>query len=196
MTEREQDLTRIREGTAWLPQSPPPTRLDAELDAFTYRIIETPLDDLLVARTAAGLVRVAFAREGLARVLEELTERLHPRPQRARSSLDNAARAIEAYFAGTATSIPLELDLQLVSGFRRTVVEHLPSISYGSTKPYADVAAALGRPGAGYAVGIACRGNPLPIVVPCHRAVRSDGSLGSYIGGTEAKRILLALEAA
>ncbi|MFV0533828.1 MAG: methylated-DNA--[protein]-cysteine S-methyltransferase [Cumulibacter sp.] len=173
----------------------PPTRLAAHHDAFSYRIIDSPLGDLLVARTPSGIARVAFAREGFSRVLESLSEQLHPRPVPARSSLDHAARAIDAYFAGTASTISLPIDLQLVTGFQRTVIDHLPSIGYGATASYAAVAAGVGRPGASNAVGVACRSNPLPIVMPCHRAVRSDGSLGAYVGGTEAKRVLLALEA-
>lgn len=196
MTEREQGHRPALGGSDWPYQSLPDTRLDARLDAFTYRIIDTPLDEMLIARTDAGLVRVAFAREGFAQVIEYLTEKLHPRPAPARQSLDDAARAIEAYFAGAAKTVPLALDLQLAIGFRRAVVDHLPSIAYGSTASYSQVAAAVGRPGSAHAVGVACRSNPLPIVLPCHRAVRSDGSIGGYVGGTEAKRVLLALEAA
>lgn len=193
MTEREQ----CRAVPAVTPslQSPPPMRLDAHLDSFTYRIIDSPLDDLLVARTSAGLVRVAFAREGFPAVIDNLAHALHPRPQPARSSLDDAARALEAYFAGRATSIPVALDLQLLVGFRREVLQHLSSIAYGKTASYDTLATDLGRPGSPQAVGVACRSNPLPIALPCHRAVRNDGCLGDYVGGLEAKRVLLALEA-
>lgn len=196
MTEREHGLPCASDDYAWLHQTPPPARLDAELNAFTYRIVESPLGDLLVARTAAGVVRVAFAREGFPQVIQDLTEKLSLRPHPARSSLDDAARAIERYFTGGLTSVEVQIDLQLAVGFGRAVAEYLPSIAYGSTASYAEVAAALGRPGSAHAVGVACRSNPVPIVLPCHRAVRSDGSLGAYVGGTEAKRVLLALEAA
>lgn len=192
MTEpREQRLPWSPGGIASGFQSPAPARHDS----FRYRIIDTPLGDLLLARTAAGLVRVVFAREGFARVVEDLSDLFHPRPQPAHSSLDDAVRAIEAYFAGSAAAFPLELDLRLITGFQRDVLAHLPTIAYGATQSYAAVATALGRVGAAQAVGVACRANPLPIVLPCHRAVRSDGSIGGYVGGTEAKRVLLALEA-
>lgn len=196
MTEREHGLPSTASGFLEPVQGLPRTPPDAELDAFSYRIVESPLDDLLVARTAAGLVRVAFAREGFPAVIHGLSERLAVRVRPPRSSLDDAARAIDAYFTGGARTIPLPVDLQLAVGFRRSVAEHLPTIGYGTTASYAAVAAALGRPRSANAVGVACRGNPLPIVLPCHRVVRSDGNLGDYIGGREAKRLLLALEAA
>jgi methylated-DNA-[protein]-cysteine S-methyltransferase len=75
------------------------------------------------------------------------------------------------------------------------VLTHLPGIGYGRTESYAQVAAATGSPRAVRAVGTACATNPLPVVVPCHRVVRSDGSLGGYAGGTDAKHALLTLEA-
>jgi len=78
---------------------------------------------------------------------------------------------------------------------RRTVLTHLPDIGYGRTASYAAVAQLAGNPKAVRAVGTACATNPLPVVVPCHRVVRSDGSVGGYLGGVDAKRLLLALEA-
>src|SRR5690606_33051107 len=108
--------------------------------------------------------------------------------------LDGAARELDEYFEGRRRSFDLPLDLRLSTGFRREVVNHLPSIGYGRTESYAQVAAAAGHPRAVRAVGSACATNPLPVVVPCHRVVRSDGTLGGYLGGPEAKTALLALE--
>jgi methylated-DNA-[protein]-cysteine S-methyltransferase len=88
------------------------------------------------------------------------------------------------------------LDLQLTDGFRREVIEHLSEIGYGHRESYAAVAAAIGRPRAVRAVGTACARNPLPLVIPCHRVVRTDGSIGQYVGGVDAKQTLLTLEAA
>jgi methylated-DNA-[protein]-cysteine S-methyltransferase len=85
--------------------------------------------------------------------------------------------------------------LRLTAGFRRTVLAHLSDITYGTTASYATVAVAAGSPRAVRAVGSACAHNPLPIVLPCHRVVRSDGTIGQYLGGSEAKRMLLTLEA-
>ena len=103
---------------------------------------------------------------------------------------------LDEYFAGRRREFDLPIDLQLAHGFRRTVLEHLLDIAYGTTASYASVAAASGSPAAARAVGSACAHNPLPLVVPCHRVVRSDGTIGQYGGGTEAKHALLALEAA
>lgn len=167
-----------------------------ELLDVAYRVVESPLGDLLLAATPAGVVRVAFSSEGFDEVLSSLAAAISPRVLEAPSRLDGAAREIERYFAGETHTIDLPVDLQLVDGFRREVVEHLPSIGYGCTASYADIAAAVGRPKAVRAVGSACGHNPVPIVIPCHRVVRSDGSIGQYLGGTEAKRVLLALEAA
>jgi methylated-DNA-[protein]-cysteine S-methyltransferase len=75
------------------------------------------------------------------------------------------------------------------------VLEHLPDIGYGATASYAAVALASGSPRAVRAVGTACATNPLPVVVPCHRVVRSDGTAGNYRGGMAAKQILIDLEA-
>jgi len=88
------------------------------------------------------------------------------------------------------------LDWRLSAGFRSTVLHHLPEIAYGHTASYAAVAQLAGNPKAVRAVGSACATNPLPVVVPCHRVVRSDGAMGGYLGGTDAKRTLLALEGA
>lgn len=159
-----------------------------------YRTIDTPLGPLLLAATARGLVRVAYEREGHERVLERLAHLVSPRVLRAPARLDVAAGEIEDYLGGRRTSFDLQLDLRLCSGFRRTVIDRLLEIGYGGTVSYAALAASAGSPRAVRAAGSACATNPLPLVVPCHRVVRSDGSVGQYIGGPDAKRALLALE--
>ncbi len=168
---------------------------DGLLDV-AYRTLDTPVGRLLLAATDAGLVRVAYAREGHEQVLASLAERISPRILNAPARLDAAAREIEEYFAGTRTMFGLPLDYRLSSGFRREVLAHLPEISYGTTASYAAIAQLAGRPRAVRAVGSACASNPLPVVVPCHRVVRSDGSAGGYVGGPDAKLTLLTLEAA
>ncbi len=161
-----------------------------------YRTIDSPLGLLLVAATERGVVRVAFASEDHDAVLEGLARRLSPRILRAPARLDAAAGELDEYFAGRRTAFDLPLDLSLSKGFRREVLEHLRAIGYGRTETYAEVAVAAGSPRAVRAVGSACATNPLPVIVPCHRVLRSDGSLGGYLGGLEAKRALLDLEAA
>lgn len=171
------------------------------LDA-AYRTVDSPIGSLLIAATEQGIVRVAFASEGHDAVLESLAARLGARMLRMSSregigrELDAAARELDEYFAGGRTAFDLPLDLRLSTGFRRTVLGHLTEIAYGRTESYAQVAAAAGNPRAVRAVGSACATNPLPVIVPCHRVLRSDGSLGGYLGGLDAKRALLALEAA
>ncbi|WP_425284278.1 methylated-DNA--[protein]-cysteine S-methyltransferase [Arthrobacter alpinus] len=159
-----------------------------------YRVVDSPLGQLLLAGTEAGLVRVAFATEGHDLVLEQLATTIGPRILRAPSRLDRAAIELEEYFAGRRTDFDLALDLRLATGFRREVLDHLPTIGYGHTASYAAVAAMTSSPRAVRAVGTACARNPLPLVLPCHRVVKSDGSQGAYLGGVEAKALLLALE--
>lgn len=161
---------------------------------IAYRTIETPVGVLLLAATGDGLVRVAYEREEHDAVLESLAVRVSPRILYAPGRLDRAAREVEEYFTGRRRSFDVPLDLRLATGFRRSVLAHLPQIIYGRTQSYAQVAASAGRPRAVRAVGTACATNPLPVVVPCHRVVRSDGSPGGYVGGVEAKHALLSLE--
>nr|WP_233245572.1 methylated-DNA--[protein]-cysteine S-methyltransferase [Salinibacterium hongtaonis] len=176
-------------------------RLEAEADKrelldVAVSTIDSPVGRILLAATEIGLVRVAFAIEDHDVVLESLAARVSPRIVRAPSRLESATRQIDDYFAGARQQFEVPLDWQLSRGFRRQVLEHLNQIGYGHTESYAAVAAAAGSPRAVRAVGSACATNPLPIVVPCHRVLRSDGALGGYLGGLEAKRILLGLEGA
>lgn len=168
---------------------------DGLLDV-AYRTLASPIGELLLAATEEGLVRVGFAVEGQEPVLAELAERVSPRVLAAPKRLDPVAREIDEYFAGRRTTFDVPLDLRLASGFRREVILRLPDISYGRTFTYAQMAAAAGSPKAVRAVGTACARNPLPIVLPCHRVVRSDGTYGQYRGGPEAKHALLTMEAA
>jgi methylated-DNA-[protein]-cysteine S-methyltransferase len=167
---------------------------DGVLD-IAYRTLDTPLGSLLLAATPHGLVRVAFPGEGHDAVLARLAGRISPRVLHAPRRLDQAARQLDGYFAHRRRVFELPVDLQLAAGFRRRVLWQLPSIGYGTTASYATVAAATGSPRAVRAVGSACATNPLPIVIPCHRVIRSDGAVGAYLGGAEAKRRLLDLEA-
>jgi methylated-DNA-[protein]-cysteine S-methyltransferase len=161
-----------------------------------YRTIDTPVGTLLLAATTAGLVRVAYDVEDHDAVLVGLADRISPRLLRAPARLDPAARQIDEYFAKRRTVFEVPVDLRLAEGFRRNVIEHLRGIGYGHRESYATVAAAIGSPRAVRAVGTACAHNPLPVVIPCHRVVRSDGSTGQYVGGPLAKSTLLDLEAA
>lgn len=168
---------------------------DGVLDV-AYRMLDTPVGELLLAATEQGLVRVAYPRDGRDAVLAKLAEVISPRILHAPGRLDEVSRQLDEYFAGRRQLFEVPLDFRLSKGFRRNVLAHLTEIGYGRTESYAQVAAAAGSPKAVRAVGTACATNPLPVVVPCHRVVRSDGSFGGYAGGPEAKRLLLTLEAA
>ena len=161
-----------------------------------YRTLDTPLGPLLLAATAAGLVRVAFATEDPDEVLSSLAEAISPRILQSPKRLDPVASELEEYFAGTRHTFDLTLDWRLTKGFRASVLHALPGIGYGETTTYAALAAAVGNPKAVRAVGSACATNPLPLVVPCHRVLPSGGGLGGYRGGPAAKELLLTLEGA
>ncbi|MCG8655221.1 methylated-DNA--[protein]-cysteine S-methyltransferase [Yimella sp. NH-Cas1] len=161
-----------------------------------YRTIDTPVGPLLLAATEKGLVRVAFEREDFDMVLESLARKISPRVLEAPRRLDAVAAEIDEYFAGKRHAFDVPLDYAMSSGFRQIVQRYLPHIGYGRTQSYKEVAELVGNPKAVRAVGTACATNPLPVVVPCHRVLRTDGSLGGYIGGPDAKTTLLTLEKA
>ena len=166
-----------------------------DLADVTYRVVDSPLGPLLLAATPIGLRRIAFASEGFDAVLSEVAASVSPRVLADGRRTDDVARQLDEYFAGRRARFEVALDLAAVSPFRRAVLDHLLAIPFGGTESYATVAAAAGSPAAVRAAGSACAHNPVPIVVPCHRVVRADGSVGGYLGGPEAKRALLELEA-
>ncbi|MGB6207052.1 methylated-DNA--[protein]-cysteine S-methyltransferase [Mycobacterium sp.] len=180
------------------------TRLHARLAAaadrddlldVAYRTVDSPVGALLVAATPAGLVRVAFSSEGHDAVVQNLSDRISSRLLHAPKRLAAVARQLDEYFSGRRRTFDVPLDWQLSKGFRRVVLGHLAAdIGYGTTASYATLARLSGSPKAVRAVGTTCATNPLPVVVPCHRVVRSDGALGGYRGGPAAKRALLELE--
>jgi methylated-DNA-[protein]-cysteine S-methyltransferase len=183
------DLPRLRARLAAAAQR------DGTLDV-AYRTIDSPVGPLLLAATEAGLVRVAYASEDHEAVLQALADRISPRVLNAPARLDTAARELDEYFTGRRRAFDLPLDWRLSSGFRHAVLSRLPEIGYGQTASYAAIAALAGHPKAVRAAATACATNPLPVVVPCHRVIYSDGRMGRYLGGPEAKSTLLTLEAA
>ena len=206
MTTDKQIIDRVEEGFAGFSAAfDIDGRLHARLAVLaerrglldvSYRTIDSPLGPLLLAATGKGLVRVAFSREDHQSVLSSLASDISPRILRTPRRLDKAARELEEYFAGKRRAFTVPVDLQLAHGFRRSVLLHLRDIPYGETQSYTAVAKAAGNPSAVRAAASACSHNPLPLVVPSHRVVRSDGTLGKYLGGPEAKHALLAMEAA
>lgn len=203
MTSADRQLRRALSGGVRREPAETTARLRARLATVAatedlldvaYRAFETPVGSLLLAATPRGLVRVAYPTANHDRVLADLAARISPRVLHAPARLDGVTRQLDEYFTGRRRRFDLPLDLQLARGFRLAVLAQLRAIAYGSTASYAAVAAAAGNPRAMRAVGTACATNPLAIVVPCHRVLRSDGSLGGYAGGLPAKTALLALE--
>jgi methylated-DNA-[protein]-cysteine S-methyltransferase len=176
-------------------------RLSAHLAAegladVSYATADSPFGPLLLATTGRGLVRVAFPEEDTDSVLERLARRISPRIVETPAPLEEARRELEEYFAGDRQSFELPLDWTLVSRFGRRVLDATAEIPYGGVLSYAEVAAEAGSPRGSRAAGNALGSNPMPIVVPCHRVLRTGGALGGYGGGLDRKRWLLELEGA
>lgn len=158
-----------------------------------FRLIESPLGPLRLQASPRGLSRVEFLNGATApEAVDGVDE--GDRPKNGTDVLDAAQAQLAEYFAGRRRAFELPLDPPPTTEFRAAVHAQLTEIGYGETVTYRDVAKMLGRPGATRAVGSACGANPLLIVRPCHRVLRSDGGLGGYAGGLAAKRFLLALE--
>jgi len=168
----------------------------ASLLEAAYDTVESPLGRLLVAATPLGVVRVGLENEAEERFLSDLSTRVSARVLRAPRRLDDARRQLEEYFDGHRRAFELDLDWRLTLGFRRRVLRATAAIPFGQTRSYRDVAVTAGSPNAVRAAGSALASNPLPIIVPCHRVLRSDGGLGGYRGGISMKRTLLGYEGA
>ncbi len=190
-----------------------PERRDAR--AWAWAAPATPIGPLLLAATDEGLVQVVFhaeektAAEAVARLTRRLGVEPTPAPAPSAASgtaatpaaprraehLAEAIRQVESYFAEDTKAFTLSLDWSLTTGFNRRVLRELAAhVPYGTVVGYQDLADRVGEPGAARAVGVAMGSNPLPVVVPCHRVVESDGGIGGFGGGLETKRSLLALE--
>jgi methylated-DNA-[protein]-cysteine S-methyltransferase len=164
-----------------------------------WAVVGTDIGPLLLAATDDGLVNVVFHATDSVRdkALDRLASRLGTQPVEAPGApqLAEAIRQVDAYFAGDRQVFELPLDWSLISGFNRQVLRELAvGVPFGSVVGYGDLARRVGQPGAAQAVGMAMGANPLPVVVPCHRVVESDGGIGGFGGGLETKRKLLALE--
>jgi methylated-DNA-[protein]-cysteine S-methyltransferase len=161
----------------------------------SYAFEPSPVGDLLVAVTPRGLIRLAYnAHEHSDEVLEELARKVSPRVVESPAALDEVRRELDEYFAGTRKAFDIPVDWRLHDGFGRRVLRATARIPFGKVLTYGDVAAKAGSPRGHRAAGNALGSNRMPIVVPCHRVVRSGGKLGGYTGGIERKEYLLELE--
>ena len=158
---------------------------------------DSPLGPILLGATPAGLVRIALPSEDEDAVLDELARRVSARVLSApRDSITRARHQLDEYFDRSRRAFDIALDWRLTAGFRREVLRATAQIPYGETSSYRKVATQAGSPAAVRAAGTALALNPLPILVPCHRVLRTDGRLGRYRGGEQAKAQLLELERA
>jgi len=168
--------------------------LDEGLVDVAYIEADSPVGPLVLAATDRGLVRLAYADGGADPVLEDIARRVSPRMLESPARLDRARRELDEYFAGGRRAFELPIDWQLVHGFGRQVLEATVRIPYGDAATYKSVAASAGSPRAMRAAGNALGANPMPVVIPCHRVLRTGGGMGGYTGGLERKRFLLELE--
>ncbi|MDP2712804.1 MAG: methylated-DNA--[protein]-cysteine S-methyltransferase [Solirubrobacteraceae bacterium] len=170
---------------------------DEGLAQVAYVTVDSPVGRLVAVHTSRGLARLAYELEngGLDEILDDVARRLSPAIVEAPARLDGVRRELDEYFDGRRRDFDLPLDWTLSSaGFRRRILQECARIPFGATSTYKAMAIAAGSPTAFRAAGGALGSNPIPIVVPCHRVLSSDGGLGGYTGGLDRKRRLLALE--
>jgi methylated-DNA-[protein]-cysteine S-methyltransferase len=158
-----------------------------------YDLADSPVGDLLVAVTDRGLCRIAYRPDA---ALDELSADFGARVLRIPKRVDRVRRELDEYFAGTRRDFDLETDLSPVPAFHRQVLRELAHVPFGQVTTYGALAAQVGRPRAARAIGGAMNRNPIPIVLPCHRVVGSNGKLVGYAGGLDRKEALLRLEGA
>ena len=159
-----------------------------------YGFADSPFGRLMVAVTPRGLVRLDYPDRDVDLSLQELAAEVSPRILEAPSATDDIRRELEEYFVGKRKRFTVRVDMSPLHGFRRKVLEQIARIPFGSVTTYREVAAAAGSPRGMRAAGNALGSNPVPIVVPCHRVLRSGGALGGYTGGLDRKVTLLTLE--
>jgi len=166
-----------------------------DVDLLQYTIFSSPIGVLLIATAGGKIIRVAFEVQGFQQVLDVLGNQFGPAVQRNNETLVDARQQFDEYFAGARRDFQLPLHPHhRTQRFRSIVQQHLTTIPYGQTRSYGQLAEQLDKPGAARAIGSACASNPLPLIQPCHRVVRADGSYGQYSGSPDAKSYLLAFE--
>jgi methylated-DNA-[protein]-cysteine S-methyltransferase len=190
--------TKLREAALDLPAEGPDLSARADEEGLldvAYASVDSPLGPLVVAATPMGLVRISYTDlRGDDEVLGELARRVSPRVLEAPARLDPVRRELDEYFEGRRERFDVPIDWSHLAGFTREVLRATANIAFGEVSTYAGVAAEAGSPRAVRAAGNALGANPMPVVVPCHRVLRTGGKLGGYTGGLEKKEFLLRLE--
>lgn len=165
---------------------------------FSLTTIKTPLGELTLAASDNGISHLAFPSDplhlrNLIAIRDDIDDTPGNEDQRL-FMLNKASEQLEEYFDKARQSFAVHLDLRAVKGFKLSILENLQKVPYGSRVTYSELAAASGSPTAVRTAGSACATNPVPILIPCHRVVKSGGITGNYVGGVKAKEFLLGLE--
>ena len=170
-------------------------RAAAEHEAdFAYTTFASPLGELLLVASRRGLAQMHYLDDPLEQALETLARKRSPRIVESAGALDRWRRELDEYFSGVRHRFEAQLDWEALTSFQRAVLRATVAIPYGATSTYTGVATAAGNPRAQRAAGNALGANPLAIVIPCHRVLRSGGAFGGYTGGLHRKHYLLELE--
>jgi methylated-DNA-[protein]-cysteine S-methyltransferase len=190
-----------------VPKRPPLDRAAAAAAAARFAIIaepdvafaeiDTPVGKVVAAQTKRGLASLGYAdyHGGVDHFVEELSTALSPRILEAPARLDEVRRELDEYFEGRRRGFDLKIDLSLArTPFTKRLLQATARIPFGETRTYRDMATAAGNPLAVRAAGNALGHNPIPIVVPCHRVLRTGGAIGGYTGGLDRKLKLLGVE--
>ena len=168
---------------------------EAGLLDVAYDMVDTPIGELFVATTEAGLCRISYDPEP-DRVVEDLARTVGARVLRSARPVDETRRQLAEYFEKQRTEFELDVDLRLAADFSRRVLDELARVPYGEVTTYGELSRRAEHPRAARAVGTVMNRNPIPIVLPCHRVVGASGSLTGYGGGLDRKEALLRLEGA
>jgi methylated-DNA-[protein]-cysteine S-methyltransferase len=165
----------------------------AETMVARYGTVPSPVGDLLVAVSDKGICEISFARDGSETFFDELKHRgfVGKADQHA---IEDVASQLRDYFSGRRKHFDMTVDLSGMTPFTQQVLKATASVPFGKLSTYRDIARTIGKPGATRAVGNALGRNPIPVVVPCHRIVRSDWTIGGYTGGLDIKERLLSIE--
>lgn len=168
------------------------------MNVIAYDLMkDTPAGDLMVAVSENGVVALMFGDAEQAFRLN-LQDRHGADARRDPAKVAPVLQQLSEYFEGSRAEFTLEFDLEALTQFQREVLVALQQVPKGSYVTYRELAQQIGRPKASRAVGQALGRNPLPILIPCHRVIATDGTLGGYsgAGGVETKRRLLEFEGA
>lgn len=163
-------------------------------EALEYTTFDAGTGWVGVLGSATGLLRITLPQPSAQQALQMLGDNAK-HAIKAPYAFEDLTRRLRAYFGGRKVAFPDKLDLTRATAFQRMVWQKTRLIPYGKTRSYSWIAEQVGKPEAARAVGQALSRNPLPIIIPCHRVVASNGKLGGFSGGLEMKRYLLQLEA-